>query len=394
MESVSPSYKWVILIAGCFFHFTFTAAFIFLPTIEAGFAGDLGLDSIQISWIYSIPMLAFVIFVILGGIITDKIGLRNATIISGIVITCFGMLLGISGGFLSLLITSFLFGVGGGLLYPNLAKIVADWFEDEKKGTASGIYLMAGGSGQVVALAITVPIILPLFHSNWRFCFIFYGLLSLISAVLWIFIVKEKQSTKESSHISISKETFKRILTNKYILGLCVIIFFAFSILIGYTNYMEEFIIEKGFSIGIFGYLASLLSLGVALGNVSLPTLSDKVGRRKIFLIICAAVAIFLMISLHFVTSELMVWILIFILGLMTGTLIPLCLTICIEIKTLPKELAGTISGIVLSFGFLGGFSVSLIFGALLTSGIFWFCVIYLICFGVSSCILGFLQEK
>ena len=115
METVSPRYKWIILGAGCFFHFTFTAAFVFLPTIEGGFAGDLGLNPIQISWIYSIPMLAFIIFVILGGMITDKIGLRNATIISGVLITCFGMLRGISGDFISLLITSFLFGVGGGL---------------------------------------------------------------------------------------------------------------------------------------------------------------------------------------------------------------------------------------------------------------------------------------
>ena len=189
MKNTSSNYKWLILIVGSIFHFTFTAAWIFVPVIEGGFATELGLDPFQISWIYSVPILAIVIFVFLGGIITDKIGCRNATIISGVLITVFGLLRGFSGDFLFLFVTSFLFGAGGGLLFPNLAKIVADWFTDEKKGTASGIYLMAGGLGQVISLSITAAVILPLFQSNWRYCFVFYGILTLIGAVLWIIFV-------------------------------------------------------------------------------------------------------------------------------------------------------------------------------------------------------------
>lgn len=395
MMSDSPNYKWLILIVGSIFHFTFTAAWIFVPVIKEGFATELGLDPFQIFWIYSVPILAIVIFVFLGGVITDKIGSRNATIISGILITLFGFLRGLSGDFTFLFITSFLFGAGGGLLFPNLAKIVADWFADEKKGTASGIYLFAGGFGQVISLSLTVAVILPLFQSNWRFCFIFYGALTLIGAVLWIIFAKEKEGIKKTAENLFTTTTLKQILTNRYILGLCVIIFFAFSMLAGFTFYMQEFVAGKGFSNGIYGYLASILSLGTAIGNISFPTLSDRVGKRKVFLIYCTIIAVVLLILLHLINTELTIWLLFFFLGLMVGTLIPICLTISIEVKSLPEELAGTISGLVLTFGFLGAFTATLIFGALLAiTGIFMVCIIYLIFIGVIAFLLGFLQQK
>ncbi len=395
MKSDSPNYKWLILVVGSIFHFTFTLAWIFVPVIEGGFATDLGLDPFQISWIYSVPILAIVIFVFLGGIITDKIGCRNATIISGALITVFGFLRGFSGDFTFLLITSFLFGAGGGLLFPNLAKIVADWFTDEKKGTASGIYLAAGGFGQVVGLAITPTVVLPLFQANWRFTFMFYGIFTLVSSVLWIIIVKEKDSASKASNNAFSIARLKQILTNKYIIGLCMTIFFAFSILAGFTNYMHDFTLDRGLAEGIYGYLASILSLGTTIGNISFPTLSDRVGKRKIFLIFCSIIAVTLLVSLQLIYTELVIWALIFFLGLMVGSMIPICMTISIEVKTLPEELAGTISGLVLTFGFLGAFTVTLVFGAILaTSNVFVLSIIYLICFGVISFILGFIQKK
>ena len=81
-------------------------------------------------------------------------------------------------------------------------------------------------------------------------------------------------------------------------------ILFAFSILAGFTNYMEVFEIEKELASGVYVYLASILSLGATIGNVSLPTLSDKVGKRKIFLILCSISAICLMVLLQLVQFE------------------------------------------------------------------------------------------
>lgn len=403
MNTNSPRYKWIVLLVGCIFFFTFTAAWIFLPIIEdisgtTGFAVDLGLDTIQVSWIYSAPLLAFVIFTFLGGIIADRIGIRNATIISGVLITGFGMLRGLADSYFFLVTTSFLFGVGGGLLFPNLGKLVSAWFEDEKKGTASGIYLMAGGLGQVFSLSITAAILLPLFQLNWRLCFLFYGIFSLAPLIFWAFIVKEKELTDEAHGESFSLGSLKTILTNKYVLGVCVIVFFAFSVLVGLTNYMNDFMGSMGVVDPIVGYLAAILSLGTTVGNISLPSISDIVRKRKLFLIGSSIAAISLLILLQFITIGWVLAILIFFIGLMVGTLIPLCLTICIELKSIPKELGGTVSGVVLSMGFLGSFTVSLIFGVFLAGfGIVLFaliCVIYLISFGVVSLILSFLQQK
>lgn len=401
MQPNNSRYKWIILMIGGLFHFSFTAAWIFVPLIEhisgsgTGFAVDLGLDTIQVSLIYSAPLLAFVIFTFFGGIITDALGLYKSSIISGIFITDFGILRGLSTNFPFLLITSFLFGVGGGLLYPNLSKMVASWFEDEKKGTASGIYLMAGGMGQVFSLSITTAFLLPLFHYNWRFCFVFYSCFSAIIIILWIFIAKERDSLKKSPDESVSLKPIKQIFLNKSILRLCLIIFFAFSVLIGLTNYMSNLVTAKGFVDPIYVYLASILSLGIALGNVSIPSLSDIFKRRKLFLVLCTIIATIFLLLLQLIDIGEMLWFLIFCLGLMIGSIIPLCLTISIEIKDFSRDLAGTISGLVLTFGFFGEFTVNLIFGVMISGGVaFLFCLIYLMLFGTLAIGLSLLQKS
>jgi MFS family permease len=400
MQNTSPRYKWVILTIGSLFHFSFTAAWIFVPLIEAlegggtGFAEDLGLDTFQVSLIYAAPLLAFVIFTFFGGMITDVLGLRKSSILSGVFITGFGILRGFSTNFHFLLITSFLFGIGGGLLYPNLSKMVASWFEDQKKGTASGIYLMAGGMGQVFSLSITTAFILPLFQFNWRFCFIFYGGFSLIIVILWIFLAKEKETSKNASNELVSFHSLKQLFVNKAVLRLCLIIFFGFSVLMGLTNYMADLLDAKGLVDPIYVYLASILSLGIALGNVSLPSVSDLLKKRKLFLVLCSIIATILLLLLQFVNIGELLWPLIFCLGLMIGSIIPLCLTISIELKDFSKDLAGTISGLVLTFGFLGSFTVNLTFGLILTGGAdFLFCLIYLMAFGTLAIGLSVLQK-
>ncbi len=400
MQTNSPRYKWVILTIGSLFHFSFTAAWIFVPLIEflegggTGFAVDLGLDTLQVALIYAAPLLAFVIFCFFGGMITDALGLRKSSILSGIFITGFGILRGFSNSFPFLLITSFLFGIGGGLLYPNLSKMVASWFEDQKKGTASGIYLMAGGMGQVFSLSITTAFLLPLFQFNWRFCFIFYGCFSLIIVILWRFLAKEKETSKNASNELVSLHSLKHIFLNKAVLRLCLIIFFSFSVLMGLTNYMADLLGYKGLVDPIYVYLASILSLGIALGNVTLPSISDVLKKRKLFLILCSIIATLFLLLIQLVYIGELLWLLIFCLGLMIGSIIPLCLTMSIELKDFSKDLAGTISGWLLTFGFLGSFTVNLIFGLILTAGAeFLFCLIYLMVFGTLAIGLSVFQK-
>ena len=273
--------------------------------------------------------------------------------------------------------------------------MVASWFEDEKKGTASGIYLMAGGMGQVFSLSITTAFLLPLFQFNWRFCFIFYSCFSAIIVILWIFIARERESSKNSPNRSVSLKPIKQIFLNRSVLGLCLIIFFAFSVLMGLTNYMNDLVAAKGLTNPIYLYLASILSLGIALGNVTLPPISDILKKRKYFLVLCSIVATIFLLLLQLIGIGEIIWFLIFFLGLMIGSIIPLCLTISIEIKDFSRDLAATISGLVLTFGFLGSFTVNLIFGVILTAGVaFLFCLIYLMAFGTLAFGLSWFQKE
>jgi MFS family permease len=163
----------------------------------------------------------------------------------------------------------------------------------------------------------------------------------------------------------------------------------------GLTNYMANFLDAKGLVDPIYAYLASILSLGIALGNITLPSISDVLKKRKIFLVLCSIIATIFLLLLQLVNIGELLWFLIFCLGLMIGSIIPLCLTISIELKDFSKDLAGTVSGLLLTFGFLGSFTVNLIFGLMLTAGAnFFLCLIYLIVFGTLAIGLSMLQKN
>ncbi len=325
---------------------------------------ELNLTSSQAGLLYSAPIITLAIFAFVGGFMGDIIGPRKMAGLGVILLTLSGILRGISPNFAILLLLNLIVGIGWGLVFPNLPKLVKLWFEDKLAGTATGIYSTGVFVGGTLALSITIPVILPLIGS-WRGVFYFWGAVAFVISIVWWSFVKEPSNYRDGKkvHPKFSGRILLFILKNKNIW--IIAIFFAFAANVTFyiiTGWFSSFFVEKGINEASAGILTSLTTLGGLPAVFLIPFISDRVGLRKPFLWISCLIAAAAFIGVIYATF-ILDFVLMIIIGItITATYV---MSLFLPLELVSPEYAGTASGIVISIGYVGGAMGPLIAGFL-----------------------------
>ena len=153
---------------------------------------DLGLNAVQMGFIFSAFGWAYVIGQVPGGWLLDRFGSKAVYFASIFTWSLFTLLQGAVGlvgataGFYALFILRFLVGVAKSPAFPANARIVAAWFPANERGTACAIF----NSAQYFATALFAPIMgwLTTFM-GWPYAFYFMGLVGIIVSLIWLIIV-------------------------------------------------------------------------------------------------------------------------------------------------------------------------------------------------------------
>jgi DHA2 family multidrug resistance protein len=143
-------------------------------------AGNLGASTDQGTWVLTSYLVANAIILPCGGWASSVIGRRNFFMLCIVIFTISSFLCGIAPTLPILLICRVLQGIGGGGLQPMAQAIMADSFEEKKRGQAFALY------GLVAVLAPSIgPTIGGWITDNYSWRWIFYinipvGILALI----------------------------------------------------------------------------------------------------------------------------------------------------------------------------------------------------------------------
>ena len=315
---------------------------------------EFNLSASQAGLLFSAPVITLALIAFVGGFLGDKIGSRKTAGSGAILLSLSAFLRCVSPNFTILFLLNLIVGVGWGLIFPNLPKLVKLWFPDRIVGTATGIYSTGVFAGGTLALAITMPFVFPIF-GNWRGVYFFWGAIALLIAVLWWILAKEPSSSKNSQPVpsQISIFSFGTILKNKYIW--IVAIYFALAANVTFyiiTGWFPAFFIQKGISAASSGILTSVMTFAGIPAVFLVPFASDRAGLRKPFLwiscLIAAAAFIGIIYSPFFLDFVLMI-----VLGItLTATYV---MSLFLPLELVNPANAGTASGIVISVGYIGG---------------------------------------
>ena len=253
---------------------------------------SLGLNRTQAGTIFNIYLAVYICITPLTGNLTDRFGARR-------VITLFSILLGI-GTLLMGMVQSFgqaclvfaVAGAGASAMWTPIVTVVQRWFGLRRRGMALGIVSTGYGLGFAV-MGSLFPILVNAF--SWRFCWYLLGASVLVmvpvNGVLLRSRPEDLQTTpwgerdvlseRQPMERSTKEGRYGEVLRLARFWTIGVSFLFASFPLYMVTTFMVDYAkVELGFSYKQASFLATIHGLSQVLGVLTIPPLSDRIGRR------------------------------------------------------------------------------------------------------------------
>jgi AAHS family 3-hydroxyphenylpropionic acid transporter len=282
MAERDSSKRWAVLGIAWAAFFGIALGWYTMPTLQPQLVETYEITPQQFRLALTVPFLIAAILSIPGGMIADRLGIKRAASI-GIAIAGVGFLLrSIDGGYLELIAAMITVGIGLGLIMPNLPKLVNIWFPPAETGLATGIYntgLMAG---------ISTGLIVAPFLPSWSSGNLLFGSVILALAVLFFLIVEDTPPGTQLPSTNLIEGLQHAVRSkNAWIAAMAV-----FAGLTGMVAIQGEFpvaLLETyGIDTATGGQITSLITYGGVLGSLTIPTIANKLDRRKAVLVTAA----------------------------------------------------------------------------------------------------------
>jgi MFS family permease len=238
--------------------------------------------------------------VVIGGFVVDRIGVRRALLLFGIVSLAGAALTAASPIFAVMAIGRGLFGMGAESLIIAITAAVAKWFKGKELSFALGLNLMLARLG--TWLAQNSPSWAHFAFDHWRgpwlvgVCFVS---LCVIGPTLYGIMEKRAENhyalgaAGESDKI-VPSDVKNLGLSYWYLVGLCVVFYSAiFSFQTFGVTYFKD---AHGATIDRGGFLLSIITASTMFGTPIVGLFSDKMGRRATMM--CLGVLILLPVFL------------------------------------------------------------------------------------------------
>ena len=154
---------------------------------------ELHIGPLGWGWVTGIFTISYALFEVPSGALGDRIGPRR--VLTRIVLwwSAFTSLTGLVTGFVPLLVTRFLFGMGEAGAFPNASVAVARWFPVHERGRAFGILLMAAQVGGAMAPLLVLPLQL---RYGCRASFYLFGILGVAWGAVWYWWFRDSPAEK------------------------------------------------------------------------------------------------------------------------------------------------------------------------------------------------------
>lgn len=227
------------------------------------------------------------------GILVDTLGPRRVVAIGGIIGGIGSLLFGMADTLAAASVGRLLVGLGVSVTFISLLKLNAAWFHDRHFATMTGVTILLGNAGSLLAAA---PLAWALYYVSWRSVFVGVGIFSLLLALLaWFFVRNHpgeadlpslRELDGKAAHPSHDGHWFdglKVVLKNRATWpGLWVNMGLAGSLFAFAGLWAVPFLRDAyGMDRAEATRHTTLLLAGFAIGAFFIGMLSDRLGRRK-----------------------------------------------------------------------------------------------------------------
>jgi MFS family permease len=288
------------------FLFTFITRFTWPPLISV-VAPALGINMAQAGAYMSAFYVGYVLTQIPAGMLADRFGVR-------LILSLSLILEGLSTASLSLIHdyqTGFalriLAGLGAGAVFSSCSRALVEWFPEKERGLAFGV-LFSAPSGGILLSNIMAPTLNQVF--GWQGAFQSVGSLTVIGGILIALFMRSNADPSQSKDSLLSG--FKVIFGHKYLMLTAGAGFFLMWLQLGMATWANAYIKNIGYTVGEAGIVMTWYGLGGVLSPLISGFISDRVGNRKLIIVVGFVLTVPITVAFGYQTSLMMLAILAF----------------------------------------------------------------------------------
>lgn len=350
-------YRWYVLgLAALTYTFASAMPRMCMPVLFEEISIDLDLSLVQIGAIWGTVSLAGLFSVLTGGLLGDRFGVRKVLSIACFLVGVTGALRGLSSGFTSLAVTTFLFGLFSFVIPGNVAKTAGIWFSGQHLGLANGILGVGMAIGFMAGAMLSATVLSPLL-GGWRWVLVLYGALSTAISLLWFFTVREpgQVASGDSGDRLTLGQTLSRVVRLKTVWLIGLALLGHASCVQSMLGYLPLYLRERGWSVtGADGTVAAFHGVSM-LGAIPLALISDRLRSRKTVLIPAVLITAISTVLLSAAADQ-AVWLLVMLAGIFRDGFMAILMSMIIEVKGVGGAYAGTAVALVIAISQLGNF--------------------------------------
>jgi len=318
---------------------------------------------VSIGLLVSVGPLCSAALSIPAGALSDRYGYRTPLLWAGLATVAFAFLRPIAGAFPLLLLLT----VGLLLPQPFLINAVADLvnrhFPEEEAATATGLGTMAIFLGITVGLVATPALVEAVGVRGSQVAWAVMSLAAL--GAFWAAAPRRVPDRVAASEELSVREAIGRVLRSPTLWKLSAALFLGFGLYLGITTWLEQILKPKGIGESGAGLVAGMITIAGMAGSVALGALSDRIRRRKPFLVVAGAVAAPTLWLLGRLGSLPALVAVAFVLGFFLLAALPVAISVASEDRSLGPQVGSTAVGVMLMAGNLGGALVVTVMGLL-----------------------------
>ncbi len=352
MEEQKSTFRWLVLVLLFLNIFFAVLCMQCIPALFTEIVEQIPLTKVQMGTVMGVLTFASLFFAPIGGAVSDKIGSRWALGASVLIIAVAGALRAYVESANGLIVCMFFIGAGMAVIGPNMPKALGMWFPRKELALANGLCISGMGIGGAVAMATATSFMSPAF-GGWRNTLLVIGIAVLGMGILWVFIYRdrEKEGAAEVKKQNM-KDNFKKVLKVKDLWLLSGFYGLNMVGMMALITFLPVSLEERG--VEQAGELVAIMLGTTVIFNVLGGILSDKLGKRKPFLIISSVIFGLGILTLATLKGIPLVIALV-ITGAALGTIAPILMTIPVELEEIGPGLSATAFGLIFMVGNTGG---------------------------------------
>ncbi len=363
----ASGYRWVVLFVFSVINAVMQMQWLTFAPIAREARLFYSVSALQIDVLSMIFMGVFIVICIPASYIIDTYGIRIGVGIGAVLVGIFGLLKGLQAQSYTMVVIS---QVGLAVAQPFIlnaaTKVASDWFPIDERATAVGIATLSQFLGIIFVMIATPMLITQVSEGVYQIqgVLLTYGIVSIVGAILLLAFIKDGPKDQQDGALKDERfkvfEGFKHIFKLRDMRLILLLFFIGLGMFNAISTCIDQICQIKGLTIEQTGLVGGMMLIAGIIGAIILPILSDKLRKRKIFIIIGMILMLPGLIGLAVSTNYMILLISSFVFGFfLLGAGAPIGFQYSAEVSHPAPEstsqglilLAGQISGIIFIVG-------------------------------------------